>query len=72
MNRLRTLVVFYSRKGTTKKVAEAVSNHLECDLEEIIDKKKRKGILGYLRSGFDAKPKRLTAIEPLRKDPAPI
>ena len=39
-------------------------------MEEIIDKQKRIGILGYLTSGFDAKLKKLTVIREPKKDPA--
>ena len=37
----KSLVVFYSRTGTTKRVAESISNLLKCDVEEVIDTKSR-------------------------------
>jgi len=64
------LVVFYSRTGTTKKVAEAIATKLGCDIEEIIDTKSRRGLLGFLRSGLEATLKRLTTIEEIKNDPA--
>jgi flavodoxin len=67
---MKTLVVFYSRTGTTRKVAEAISEALNCEVEEIFDTKKRSGILGYLRSGFDGRFKRLTVLEEIREDPS--
>jgi len=39
------LVVFYSRTGNTKKVGELIAQKLNCNAEEIIDKKNRKGAL---------------------------
>lgn len=51
---MKTLVVYYSRTGTTKKVAEFISSKLNCDLEEIVDVKSRKGVVGWLRSGMEA------------------
>ncbi|MBE3088681.1 MAG: flavodoxin family protein, partial [Actinobacteria bacterium] len=42
------LVVYYSRTGTTRKVAEYITKQLGADMEEIIDMKKRSGIWGFL------------------------
>ena len=67
---MKPLVVFYSRTGTTKKVGEALTNLLQCDSEELIDTKKRKGPLGFLRSGRDAARNKLTVLAPIIHDPA--
>ena len=67
---MKPLVVFYSRTGTTKKVGEALANLLQCDSEELIDTKKRKGPLGFLRSGRDAARNKLTVLAPIIHDPA--
>jgi len=67
---MKTLVVYYSRSGNTKKVAEEISNRIKCDIEEIIDNKNRKGIIGWLRSGRDAHSKKLTTIKEIIKDPS--
>jgi len=66
---LKTLVVFYSRDGTTRKVATTISEALKCDIEELIDKRKRIGLFGYMRAGFDATFRRLTTIEEPKKNP---
>ena len=60
---MKTLVVFYSRTGNTKKVAEEIAKILNADIEEIIDKKDRKGIVGWLKSGRDATFKKSAEIE---------
>ena len=65
----KTLLVYYSRTGTTRAVAEAISAALPCDVEEIIDTKNRLGILGYLRSGFDAFFERPSTLKPTRYNP---
>jgi len=62
----KALVAYYSRTGTTRKVAEAIAGMMQCDVEEIVDTKGRAGVGGYLRSGRDATLRRLTVI----KDPA--
>ena len=67
---MKTLVVYYSRSGNTKKMAEEISNKMKCDVEEIIDNKNRKGIIGWLKFGRDANSKKLTTIKEIRNDPA--
>jgi flavodoxin len=67
---MKTLVVFYSRDGHTKAVAQEIAKTLGADLEEIVDKKSRQGIIGWLLGGRDATKKRETEIDPLKCDPA--
>jgi len=67
---MRTLVIYYSRTGTTRKVAELITGMLEADSEQVKDKKKRSGFFGYLGSGFDAVFKKTTTIETIKKNPA--
>ena len=66
---MKYLVVFYSRNGTTKKIAHTISENLKCDMEEIVDTKKRAGTLGYISAGKDATFKRLTKIKETQKNP---
>lgn len=66
---MKTLVAFYSRTGNNKKVAEFLAKNMNADLDEIIDKKGRKGTLAFISSGRDAMKKSLTDIEQ-GKDPA--
>lgn len=67
---MKTLVVFYSRTGTTKKVALEIANKLGVEIEEIKDTVNRSGVKGYLVSGRDAMKKRLTTLELTTKNPA--
>jgi menaquinone-dependent protoporphyrinogen IX oxidase len=64
-----TLVVFYSRSGHTKKVAESIASTLQCDIDELVDQKKRGGVIGYIKSGRDAMRKQETEIREVRKNP---
>ena len=66
----RALVAFYSRTSTTKKVAQAIADALQSDIEEIHDVKDRSGALGYLGAAKDAVMKRSASIEEPTKDPA--
>jgi len=66
---MKTLVVFYSRTGNTRLVAEAIAEDLNADTEEIRDKKNRMGAFGFLRSGYEAIFKKLTDIYPISRNP---
>src|SRR3990172_13104609 len=66
----KILVAYYSRTGTTRKVAELIAQKLGAELEEIKDTVDRSGIKGYLLSGRDATLKRLTELYPIAKNPA--
>ncbi|MCX6707178.1 MAG: hypothetical protein NT001_03490 [Candidatus Woesearchaeota archaeon] len=67
---MRSLAVFYSRTGVTKKAMHSVASMLRCDIEEIVDQKERSGIFGYLKSGREAMMKSIARIERAKKDPA--
>lgn len=67
---MKTLIVYYSRTGTTKNVAQRLSQEIGAESEEIIDLKKRGGFFGWLGAGGDAMRKKLAKIEALDKDPA--
>lgn len=66
----RILVVYYSRTGTTRKVAAALAKKLGCDSEEIIEARSRRGMLGYLRSVIEARRQVPSHIAPAVKDPS--
>jgi flavodoxin len=67
---MQALVVYYSRGGNTKKVAEELSKELKCDIEEILDTVNRSGPIGWLNSGRQASSKALTKLQPIKNDPA--
>lgn len=66
----KTLVVYYSRTGITKKLATTIADYLSADREEIIDTKKRSGWIWYLIAGKDAAQKKQTNIQKLIHDPS--
>ena len=67
---MRALVVFYSRTGHTKRIAEKISKTLNADTEELYDTKGRKGIIGWIVSGMDARLKRKANLRKTEKAPS--
>ena len=59
----KILVAYYSRTGQTRKLALDIAEKLKAEIDEIKDKRKRKGFLGYILAGRDAFRKNLTEIE---------
>ncbi len=67
---MKALIVYFSRTGRTRKVAEAIASLTGSDLEEIREKRGRGGPLGWLKSGMESTRGTLPNIEPLDNDPA--
>jgi flavodoxin len=67
---MKILIAYYSRTGTTKKVAEILAQRLGADIEEIKDGVDRKGAKGYLLCGKEATFKQLTTLEVCQNHPA--
>lgn len=66
----KILVVYYSKTGHTRKIAQDIAKKMDADLEEITDQKKRTGLLGFISGGRDALTKKETNISEMRKNPA--
>jgi len=67
---MKTLIVFYSKTGFTKKVALFLAKSLKADVDEIKDIKSRKGLIRYLISGKEAIKKIIPRIKSPKKNPA--
>jgi flavodoxin len=67
---MKSLVVYYSRTGKTKLVAEAIAAELGSDIEEIIDLKNRDGKIGWMGATRDASSEKETQIAPPKKVPS--
>jgi flavodoxin len=63
------LVVYFSRTGRTRTLAEEIAGRCGADLERIEDVRSRAGIFGYLRSAREALKRTLIDIRPVTKDP---
>lgn len=66
---MKTLVVFYSRTGITRKVAEHIAHALSSDVEEIIPVEDRTDFLGYALSREEAVSKTIPPIKATTRDP---
>jgi len=66
---MKTLVVVYSRTGNTFSVARRIAEDLEANLEVIDDKTNRKGVLGFLRSGYEALMRKIPTIADPKQNP---
>lgn len=64
----KMLVVFFSRTGTTKHLAEAIARAEDCDIEELREARSRRGLLGWLRSGYEGTYGRSAETLPLQHD----
>jgi len=64
----RILVVFFSRTGVTKRLAEAIARAEHGELEELRELRSRRGLLGWLRSGYEGTYLRSARTLPLQHD----
>ncbi|MDD5085136.1 MAG: flavodoxin [Candidatus Omnitrophica bacterium] len=62
---MKALIVYYSRTGKTRGVAEKLAGKLNADITEIVDLKSRKGPLGFVGGAHDALKKLTTEISPI-------
>ena len=67
---MKSLVVYYSRSGNARFVAQTIAAEVGADIEEVIDLKKRSGALGFFSGGSDARRGKETKIAPTTKSPA--
>jgi flavodoxin len=68
---MRTLIVYYSRTGTTKNAAEGLAGLLGAELAAIRCERYPRGFFGYMRAGRDSMRGHLPPIDvpPLAKEP---
>lgn len=56
-------IVYFTRTGTSKRVAEKITKLLSCGIVQIEDNINWKGFFGYLKAGFYSSTNRNVAIE---------
>jgi flavodoxin len=67
---MKTLVIYYTRSGNAKFMAETIAAELGADIEEVIDLKNRQGKLAFLPAGRDAMRGKETEIAKTKRTPA--
>ena len=63
-NKSKALVLYYSRTGSTRVVANTIREAMDCDLQEIKDLKDRSGIKGFWEGMSDVSNKVKAEIKP--------
>lgn len=66
---MKTLIVYYSRTGNTEKLANEIQKQTGGVIEKIEDNINRRGIIGYLKSGFQASKKYAVSINEASNNP---
>lgn len=66
---METCIVYYSRSNNTRTGAKYLSKRIEARLVELVEKKGRKGLKGFLKSGFQAATQKESKLlgDPLRE-----
>lgn len=67
---MKTLVVWYSRTGMTRRVADEIVGLTGWDRDEIVDTSDRRGLRGWLRAAWDARRRRSTSLRPAERAPS--
>jgi len=67
---MKILLVYYSRTGRTKKIAETIQSALNCETERVQDLKNREGIIGWFSAGREAARKSTTKIKNFQYNPS--
>jgi menaquinone-dependent protoporphyrinogen IX oxidase len=62
---MNSLVVYYTKTGVCKTVAENVSSILSCNTIELQDNMNFKGIIGFMKSGHYSIKKKSVSIKPI-------
>ena len=66
---MKSLVVYNTRTGNTKFVAQTIAAQLGSDIEEVVDQKKRAGPLGWMSAGRDSTQEKEAEIAPTKLSP---
>ena len=67
---MRKLIVYYSRTGRNRILAEELQKAIGADIEEIVELKNRQGTWGYLMGGLDSFLRLKTKIKTGEVDPS--
>lgn len=66
---MKALIVYYSRSGHTRTLAQKLGTVLEATLDEIVPLANHSGLLGYMRSALESRFEHRAVIAPPMHDP---
>jgi flavodoxin len=67
---MTAIIYYYSRSGTTEKIAKELAKKLKCEAEIVDDGVNRAGPFGLLKTGFHAMKKKESKLKPLSHKPS--
>jgi flavodoxin len=65
---MKTVIVYYSRSGATRRLADEIAAKTGADVEEIIYTESMSGIIGFVRAGHQSMSQKPAPIKPLKAD----
>jgi len=66
----KVLLVYFSRSGTTQKLAQWIAHETGWDLDPIVEDQDRRGLRGYMRSARDSWNEHRVEVAAPKKDPS--
>ncbi len=60
---MKKCILYYSKSGNTEYAAKYLAGKIDAALVKLVEKKARKGVLGFVRSGFQAINKKASELE---------
>jgi flavodoxin len=63
---MKTLVLYYTRTGNTRRIADVIAHTLAGTCEPLLDERDYSGAMGFLAGGRDALRKKIATLKPLR------
>jgi flavodoxin len=63
---MKTLILYYTRTGNTRRISEILAPRLSAECEPLLDEQDYSGPLGYLAGGRDALRNKVATLKPLR------
>jgi flavodoxin len=63
MNIMKKCILYYSKGGNTEYAAKYLGEKIDAAIIELVEKKDRKGIFGFIKSGFQAINKKSSKLE---------
>ncbi len=60
---MKTLVVYYSRSGNTRKISNEIAREMNAELDEIVSLRGYRSVFGYIKAGYHALTNKIVKIK---------